>query len=148
MEFDFDRLKEQGLELAGRAKKTAQELAGKGRDQLQLMDLQAKLSKSQRQLGALVYSLAKAGESNQPLVDQYIAAIAEIEKSMDQLKSSMDSEEAEAGEEAEYTVSAEPEAEENEQPKEEKETAARVCPQCGAKEPQDALFCSKCGTQL
>ena len=34
MEFDFDRLKEQGLELAGRAKKTAQELAGKGRYQL------------------------------------------------------------------------------------------------------------------
>ena len=99
MEFDFDRLKEQGLELAGRAKKTAQELAGKGRDQLQLMELQAKLSKSQRQLGALVYSLAKSGESNQPLVDQYIAAISEIEAGMEKLKSTMSADRKSVGRE-------------------------------------------------
>ena len=144
MEFDFDRLKEQGLELAGRAKKTAQELAGKGRDQLQLMELQAKLSKSQRQLGALVYSLAKSGESNQPLVDQYIAAISEIEAGMEKLKSTMSAEDVKSCEEAEYTVSANEEA----QPSAEQSANLRVCPQCGAQEPEDALFCSKCGTQL
>lgn len=139
MEFDFDRLKEQGLELAGRAKKTAQEIADKGRGQLQLVELQAKLTKSQRQLGALVYSLAKAGETNQPLIDQYIAAISEIEESIEKLKSGMNPAEASSCDEVEYTVAAQDEAE---------ETNGRVCPQCGAKEPADALFCSQCGTQL
>lgn len=139
MEFDFDRLKEQGLELAGRAKKTAQEIADKGRDQLQLMELQAKLTKSQRQLGALVYSLAKAGETNQPLIDQYIAAISEVEESIEQLKNGMNPAEASSCEEAEYTVAAQDETE---------NAHERVCPQCGAKEQVDALFCSQCGTQL
>ena len=139
MEFDFDRLKEQGLELAGRAKKTAQEIADKGRDQLQLVELQAKLTKSQRQLGALVYSLAKAGETNQPLIDQYIAAISEIEESIEKLKSGMNPAETSSCDEVEYTVAAQDETE---------EINGRVCPQCGAKEPADALFCSQCGTQL
>lgn len=139
MEFDFDRLKEQGLELAGRAKKTAQEIADKGRDQLQLMELQAKLTKSQRQLGALVYSLAKAGETNQPLIDQYIAAISEVEESIEQLKNGMNPPEGSSCEEAEYTVATQDEKE---------DAKERVCPQCGAKEPADALFCSQCGTQL
>ena len=39
MEFDFDRIKEQALELADRAKKTAVELADKGKEQVQLMEL-------------------------------------------------------------------------------------------------------------
>ena len=42
-----------------------------------IRDRQNRLAKAQRQLGALVYSLHKAEEENQPLVDKYIENIAE-----------------------------------------------------------------------
>ena len=78
-ELDIDMLKEQGIQLFDTAKKTAQDIADKGKNQLELLNQQARLSKAQRQLGALVYSLHKAGEENQPLVDKYIDAVAEEE---------------------------------------------------------------------
>ena len=84
-ELDIDMLKEQGLQFVDKAKKTAQDLADKGKNQLDLMNQQARLSKAQRQLGALVYSLHKAGEENQPLVDKYIEAIAEVEKAIEEV---------------------------------------------------------------
>ena len=65
-ELDIDMLKEQGIQLFDTAKKTAQDIADKGKNQLELLNQQARLSKAQRQLGALVYSLHKAGEENQP----------------------------------------------------------------------------------
>ena len=77
-ELDIDMLKEQGIQLFDTAKKTAQDIADKGKNQLELLNQQARLSKAQRQLGALVYSLHKAGEENQPLVDKYIDAVAEV----------------------------------------------------------------------
>ena len=46
------------------------------------MNAQSKLYKAQRQLGALVYSLAKGNEENQPLVDKYIEMIANIEQEL------------------------------------------------------------------
>ena len=61
-ELDIEMLKEQGLQLVDSAKKTAQDLADKGKNKLDLLNQQARLSKAQRQLGALVYSLHKAGE--------------------------------------------------------------------------------------
>ena len=64
-ELDIDMLKEQGIQLFDTAKKTAQDIADKGKNQLELLNQQARLSKAQRQLGALVYSLHKAGEENQ-----------------------------------------------------------------------------------
>ena len=88
-ELDIEMLKEQGMQLVDSAKKTAQDLAGKGKNQLDLLNQQARLSKAQRQLGALVYSLHKAGEENQPLVDKYIEAIAEIEKNIEEIKANM-----------------------------------------------------------
>ena len=63
-ELDIEMLKEQGLQLVDSAKKTAQDLADKGKNKLDLLNQQARLSKAQRQLGALVYSLHKAGEEN------------------------------------------------------------------------------------
>ena len=86
-ELDIDMLKEQGIQLFDTAKKTAQDIADKGKNQLELLNQQARLSKAQRQLGALVYSLHKAGEENQPLVDKYIDAVAEVEKSIEELRS-------------------------------------------------------------
>ena len=53
-ELDIEMLKEQGLQLVDSAKKTAQDLADKGKNKLDLLNQQARLSKAQRQLGALV----------------------------------------------------------------------------------------------
>ena len=79
MAFDFDKLIQKGTEMADAVKSTAVDLAEKGKKQVDLVSEQAKLAKAQRQLGALVYSLAKNGEENQPLVEKYIQAISDIE---------------------------------------------------------------------
>ena len=123
---DFNKIKEMGLEYAEKGKNAALDLAEKG-----------KLLKAQRQLGALVYSLAKGKEENQPLVDKYIEMIDHIEQEIARLKASLTPAEAA---EAEYVVHEEVPAD---QPEEHK-----ACPQCGAPVSDDALFCNKCGAQL
>lgn len=151
-ELDIEMLKEQGLQLVDTAKKTAQDLADKGKNQLDLMNQQARLSRAQRQLGALVYSLHKAGEENQPLVDKYIEAVAEVEKAIEEIKANMSPEEympAEADAEAEEPV--EEPAEEEEEIEEEPvqlRGETKICPVCKAEVDGDALFCNHCGAQL
>lgn len=155
-EIDMEMLKEQGLQFVDTAKKAAQELADKGKNQLELLNQQARLSKAQRQLGALVYSLHKAGEENQPLVDKYIAAVAEVEKAIEDIKAAMTPEEraeAEAQEaaDAEKPVVSE-DGEESEEEIEEEPVKLRgetkICPVCHAEVDADALFCNHCGAQL
>ena len=85
-ELDFDALKEQGIQMMDTVQKTAQDLADKGKTQMELIKQQGKLAKAERQLGALVYSLHKNGEENQPLVDKYLDAIAEVEAAIETLK--------------------------------------------------------------
>ena len=164
-ELDIDMLKEQGIQLFDTAKKTAQDIADKGKNQLELLNQQARLSKAQRQLGALVYSLHKADEENQPLVDKYIENIAEIEKAIEEIKARMTPDEAAAAEAAE----AEQEAEDPNDPTtyhddpagltpEEEQALAdaadrprgetKECPVCHADVDVDALFCNHCGAQL
>ena len=140
-ELDIDMLKEQGIQLFDTAKKTAQDIADKGKNQLELLNQQARLSKAQRQLGALVYSLHKAGEENQPLVDKYIDAVAEVEKSIEELKANMTPEECAAceSEEEEQIIEEEPIKLRGE---------TKVCPVCKAEVDGDALFCNHCGAQL
>ncbi|WP_235983070.1 zinc ribbon domain-containing protein [Gemmiger gallinarum] len=155
-ELDIEMLKEQGLQIMDTAKKTAIDIADKGKNQLELLNQQARLSKSQRQLGALVYSLHKAGEENQPLVDKYIEAIAEIEKNIEEIKAHMTPDEraeAEAAE-AEQPENAEPEdaAAEDEEIIEEEPDRPRgetkICPVCHSEVDAEALFCNHCGAQL
>ena len=158
-ELDIDMLKEQGIQLFDTAKKTAQDIADKGKNQLELLNQQARLSKAQRQLGALVYSLHKAGEENQPLVDKYIDAVAEVEKTIEELKANMTPEECaacepeeeeiiadETTEEAPAEEAAEEETIEEEPIKLRGET--KTCPVCKAEVDGDALFCNHCGAQL
>lgn len=155
-ELDIEMLKEQGLQIMDTAKKTAIDIADKGKNQLELLNQQARLSKSQRQLGALVYSLHKAGEENQPLVDKYIEAIAEIEKNIEEIKAHMtpaERAEAEAAEADNVETDAEPEAEdEDEEPIEEEPDRPRgetkICPVCHSEVDAEALFCNHCGAQL
>ena len=66
MDFDFNKIKEMGLEYAEKGKNAAKDLAEKGKTQALIVNEQGKLLKAQRQLGALVYSLAKGKEENQP----------------------------------------------------------------------------------
>ena len=86
MDFDFNKIKEMGLEYAEKGKNAALDLAEKGRTQAKIVNAQSKLYKAQRQLGALVYSLHKAGEENPALVEKYIDAVAEVEKAIEEIK--------------------------------------------------------------
>ena len=146
-ELDIDMLKEQGLQFVDKAKKTAQDLADKGKNQLDLMNQQARLSKAQRQLGALVYSLHKAGEENQPWVDKYIEAIAEVEKAIEEIKANMSPEEYMEAEQAAGEETQEEEEEIEEEPVRLR-GETKICPVCHSEVDGDALFCNHCGAQL
>ena len=150
-ELDIEMLKEQGLQLVDSAKKTAQDLADKGKNKLDLLNQQARLSKAQRQLGALVYSLHKAGEENPALVEKYIDAVAEVEKAIEEIKASM-TEDERAEVEAQEAADAAEEATEQEEEIEEEPIQLRgetkICPVCKAEVDGDALFCNHCGAQL
>lgn len=142
---DFNKIKEMGLEYAEKGKNAALDLAEKGRTQAKIVNAQSKLYKAQRQLGALVYSLAKGNEENQPLVDKY------IEQELSDLKASLEPDTViettfEETEEAAADVTADAAAEPAEAKPEDDE--AKTCPQCGAPVSDDALFCNKCGAQL
>lgn len=86
---DFNKIKAIGLEYAEKGKNAAMDLAEKGKTQALLVNEQGKLLKAQRQLGALVYSLAKGKEENQPLVDKYIEMIDTIEQEITRLKATL-----------------------------------------------------------
>ena len=140
---DFNKLKAMGLEYAEKGKNAAMDLAEKGKTQALLVNEQGKLHKAQRQLGALVYSLAKGKEENQPLVDKYIEMIDTIEQEITRLKATLTpAEAAEVDYEAPMEEAEEAASEEPDQP------ARKTCPQCGASVSDDALFCNKCGAQL
>ena len=146
---DFNKIKEMGLEYAEKGRNAAMDLAERGRTQAKIVSEQTKLARAQRQLGALVYSLAKGNEENQPLVDKYIEMIGSIEADLNALKESLgpaaevithdlDEEPAEGG------ITIEPTVEKDKKP----DTDKKTCPQCGAPVSEDALFCNKCGAQL
>lgn len=87
---DFNKIKEMGLEYAEKGKNAAMDLAERGKTQAKIVNEQTKLARAQRQLGALVYSLAKGNEENQPLVDKYIEMIDAIEKNLAALREHRD----------------------------------------------------------
>ena len=132
---DFNKIKAMGLEYAEKGKNAAMDLAEKGKTQALLVNEQGKLLKAQRQLGALVYSLAKGKEENQPLVDKYIEMIDTIEQEITRLKATLTPAEA-------------PVEEEEAAPEQPAQPVRKTCPQCGAPVSDDALFCNKCGAQL
>lgn len=115
----LDQLMEAAGEAAGKAAQAAENLAVRGKEKIDHMALENELSKAQRQLGALVYSLKKSGEENPDLIDQYVEVIADVERRLS---------ENEAAQAERYCVS--------------------ICPKCGARVAEDALYCPKCGAHL
>lgn len=108
---DFNKLKETTLVYLQKGKEIAIDATEKGKVEVLVLNDKTKLYRAQRQLGALVYSLAKGHEENQPLVDKYIAEIAAIEEHVEALKASLTPEEKaeveaaeQAAEPAEYVV--------------------------------------------
>ena len=144
---DFNKIKEMGLEYAEKGRNAAMDLAERGRTQAKIVSEQTKLARAQRQLGALVYSLAKGNEENQPLVDKYIEMIGSIEADLKEtlgpaaevITHDLDEEPAE-----DSGITIEPTVEKDKKP----DTDKKTCPQCGAPVSEDALFCNKCGAQL
>ena len=157
---DFNKIKEMGLEYAEKGKNAALDLAEKGKTQALIVNEQGKLLKAQRQLGALVYSLHKAGEENLALVEKYINAVAEVEKAIEEIKANMtDDERAEVETqetaETEEAPAEEPAAEKNAESEETIEEEpihlrgeTKICPVCKAEVDGDAMFCNHCGAQL
>ena len=141
---DFNKLKEMGLEYAEKGKNAAMDLAERGKTQAKIVSEQAKLAKAQRQLGALVYSLAKGNEENQPLVDKYIEMIDSIEQELGPAAVEITRDLEEEPVAADAAPTEEPAAETPAAA----EDAPKACPQCGAPVSDDALFCNKCGAQL
>ena len=140
---DFNKIKEMGLEYAEKGKNAALDLAEKGRTQAKIVNAQSKLYKAQRQLGAMVYSLAKGNEENQPLVDKYIEMIANIEQELSDLKASLEPDTViettfEETEEAAAEVTADAAAEPAEEKPEDDE--AKTCP--SAARPSRTTRCS------
>ena len=153
MDFDFNKIKEMGLEYAEKGKNAALDLAEKGKTQALIVNEQGKLLKAQRQLGALVYSLHKAGEENPALVEKYIDAVAEVEKAIEEIKANMTDDERAEVEAQESAENTEPEAAPAEDEEIEEEPIqlrgeTKTCPVCKAEVDGDALFCNHCGAQL
>ena len=69
-----------------KAQSKANEAIESGKKRVEEMNLTKDLEKAQKQLGALVYTLAKTGEKNDDLVKQYVDDIASIEGKIEALK--------------------------------------------------------------
>ena len=89
MDFDFNKIKEMAWNTQKKVRTPPKTWPRRGKTQALIVNEQGKLLKAQRQLGALVYSLAKGKEENQPLVDKYIEMIDSIEGEIARLKASL-----------------------------------------------------------
>lgn len=121
---DLDLLKKSAADLAGDALRATAHLAGKGKRQMDRLSLENRLRRAQQQLGALVYSLHRAGEENPALVQRYIDAVAGLDEQLSAM--------SEAGAAVQQPRPAVPER----------------CPSCGEEVQPGATFCGGCGAKL
>ncbi len=98
---------------------TVQRTVSRGKDKLDVALLQSRLDKSQKQLGALVYSLHKNEQEDDDMIAHYV-------KEIDHIKDQINSIET---------------------PENDVVTVVE-CPSCQAEAEKDAMFCSRCGAKL
>ncbi|MBR5251932.1 MAG: hypothetical protein IKV52_03815 [Oscillospiraceae bacterium] len=120
----FDNILESSARMADKVAKVTGEYIDKGKDKIDEMSLKNELSKAHKQLGALVYALHKAGETNEELVEKYIKDVAEIEAKLEAYKKTAD-----AGEPVNPEV-------------------IRFCHNCGSEVGADDAFCKSCGSSV
>ncbi len=120
MKQGLDRLADTAGRMADKAAKVTTSVVEKGKDKVEIFQLQQRLSKAQKQLGALVYMLRKTGQENAPMIEHYVREIDDLKAQIEFLQ---------------------PMATEN-------ELHVHECPSCGAEGMENAMFCRRCGAKL
>ena len=151
-ELDIEMLKEQGLQLVDSAKRTARDLADKGKNKLDLLNQQARLSKAQRQLGDWSTACTRPVRRTPPWSRSISRAVAEVEKAIEEIKANMtDDERAEVeaqGGRREHRAEAAPPRTRKSRRTHPAARRDQDLPVCKAEVDGDALFCNHCGAQL
>ena len=119
MRQELDKLMDAAGRVADKAARATSTVVERSKDKMELYTLQQKLSKSQKQLGALVYMLHKTGQENAPMIEHYIAEMDDLKAQIEFL-----------------------------QPTETVNVSVHECPSCGAEGMGDAMFCRRCGAKL
>lgn len=122
---DLNELRSLAVNVTGKVVSATEELVEKGKKQVDILALENKMAKAQRQLGALVYSLSRSGQQNPALVQKYIDEIAQLESQLEQASQS--------GRQDEFVTVT---------------TASPVYPHCGHVVAEQDIFCSGCGARL
>lgn len=105
--------------LVDTAAKTTNGIIEKSKEQIQLQKLKNQMANTQKQLGSLVYMLQKTGQSNDAMIEEYVAELDRINRKMAELKKPKTTI---------YTVN--------------------FCTECGVEVEEDAMFCSSCGAEF
>ena len=121
---DWQQLRDAAAGMADKVVNATEEIVEKGKKQVDILGLENKLAKVQRQLGALVYSLSQSGTDRPELVAKYIHEISQLEQQI---------QDASGKKNRSVTVS----------PK-----VVRVCTKCKQKVTDDAKYCPMCGEIL
>lgn len=119
----FEDFLETSANVADKVAKVAGEYIDKGKDKIDEMSLRNELSKAQRQLGVLVYTMHKSGEHNEELFNQYIADIDRIEKMIESINEEPEIEPAHV-------------------------EVVKFCSNCGSEVQENDVFCKDCGNKL
>ena len=114
----LDNFMNKARELADSVGKVTGELVDDSRLKIQEIKLNSELKDAYERLGTVVYDGIKSGARNQALVDLVVSEIDGIRRDLDSLK-----------------VKA-------------PESSERYCPQCGATNVKEAVYCCKCGAPL
>ncbi len=117
--FDTSSFIEESKKILNTITDTVSGYANAGKNKLDLMALESELSKAQKQLGALVYSLYKTEQDDSELTKQYIDAIDDINEKIERAM-------AAAEPVTKYT---------------------RHCSSCGHQLAGSDMFCAKCGVR-
>lgn len=110
------------LEAVDKLSYIANKSVAQGKRLVEMAALQKRLASSQRQLGALVYSLNKRGEENTLLVSRYIENITRIEQQLEQIAGKSG-----ASEVVQNYI---------------------ICAICGCKCKKSSAFCPSCGEHI